>query len=113
MKKKMDIHDIDFDTYMDNALKSHGYLFPETDEQMTIFEKNIVDIPLPKEFESPEFVFNGKRRVYAQKKILIDNSVGERNWAIAARGGNEIPEEILAKMKRDKEEAKKKQNGNK
>lgn len=34
------------------------------------------------------------------------------NWAIAARDGKDIPSDILEKMKQDKEEAKKRQNGN-
>lgn len=113
MTKKMNIHDTDFDVFLDNALKSYGYLFPTTDEQMSIFEENMEDIPLPEELESPNFVFEGKRRAFKQTTINIDNSVGERNWALAAREGKEISEETLAKMRKDKEEAKKKQNGNK
>jgi hypothetical protein len=111
MKNKIGINEVDFDSYLDNALKSHGYLFPETDDQMTVFEQNIEYVPLPKRFESPDFVFTGKRSVYEQKRIVFDNSEGERNWAIAARGGKEIPDEILAKMKKDKEEAQKNKNG--
>ena len=45
----------DFEAYLENALKSHGYLFPTTDEQMSVFEENIDYIPLPKELESPDF----------------------------------------------------------
>ena len=39
MKKKINIQEVDFEVYLDNALKSCGYLFPETDEQISIFEK--------------------------------------------------------------------------
>lgn len=115
MNKKINIHDVDFDAYLENALKSYGYLFPTTDEQMSIFEENIEGSPLPKEFESPDFVFENKKQIFKQKLIVIDNSEGERNWALAAREGKDISEDILEKMKKDKEEAKKrqKQNGNK
>lgn len=113
MAKKIDMNSIDFEVYLDNALKSYGYLFPLTDEQMSVFEKNLEEIPLPEEFESPDFIFEGKARTLTQTIKVIDNSEGERNWAFAARDGKEISEEILIKMKKDKEEAKKKQNGNK
>ena len=41
MKKKINIQEVDFEVYLDNALKSCGYLFPETDEQISIFEKDM------------------------------------------------------------------------
>lgn len=113
MTKKINIQNVDFEAYLENALKSYGYLFPTTDEQMSIFEENMEDIPLPEELESPDFVFENKKRVSKKTAIVIDNSEGERNWALAARDGKDIPEDMLAKMKKDKEEAKKKQNGNK
>ena len=50
MKKKINIQEVDFEVYLDNALKSCGYLFPETDEQITIFEKDMDQIPIPKSF---------------------------------------------------------------
>jgi len=108
MKKKINIQDADFEAYLENALKSYGHLFPTTDEQMSVFEDNMENIPLPEELESPDFVFKGKKQTFKQKTIVFDNSEGERNWALAARDGKEIPEDILAKMKKDKEEAKKK-----
>lgn len=113
MTKKINIQDADFEAYLENALKSYGYLFPITDEQMSIFEESMEDVPLPEEFESSDFVFENKKRVFNKTAIVIDNSEGERNWALAARDGKDIPEDMLAKMKKDKEEAKKKQNGNK
>lgn len=113
MIKKININDIDFEAYLDNALKSYGYLFPLTDEQMSVFEENMENIPLPENLESAKCIFEGKKRKMPPVTVIINNTEGERNWAIAAREGKEIPEDILAKMKKDKEEAKKKQNGNK
>ncbi len=111
MKKKVNIQEIDFEVYLDNALKSHGYLFPETDEQTSIFEENMDLVSVPEDLDSPDFVFISKRRTLKRAPIIIDNSEGEKNWAIAARDGKDIPSDILEKMKKDKEEAKKKQNG--
>jgi len=111
MKKKVNIQEIDFEIYLDNALKSYGYLFPETDEQLSIFEESMNHVSVPEYLNSPDFVFTSKRRILKKVPIVIDNSEGEKNWAIAARDGKEIPSDILEKMKKDKEEAKKKQNG--
>lgn len=112
MKKKVGIQEVDFEVYLNNALKSHGYLFPETDEQISIFEENMDQVPIPEDLNSPDFVFKSKRRIIKKNPVVFDNSEGEKNWAIAARDGKDIPSDILEKMKKDKEEAKKKQNGN-
>lgn len=112
MKKRINIQEEDFELYLDNALKSYGYLFPETDEQMTVFVENMENISIPEELESPDFVFEVKKRVFTPTIIPINNSEGENNWALAARDGKEISSDILEKMKKDKEEARKKLNGN-
>ena len=79
---------------------------------MTVFEENMETISIPEELESPDFVFEGKKRVFTPTIIPINNSEGENNWALAARDGKEIPSDILEKMKKDKEEARKELNGN-
>lgn len=107
MKEKINIQHSDFESYLEDALKSNGYLFPETDEQMDVFEKNMGNIKLPKEFEAPDFVFKEKRRYFMKPERIIDNVEEDKNWAIAARDGKEIPKDILLKMKNDKEEARK------
>ncbi len=112
MKKKINIQEVDFEVYLDNALKSCGYLFPETDEQISIFEKDMDQIPIPECLNSPDFVFKSQRRIIKKSPKVFDNSEGDMNWAIAARDGKDIPSDILEKMKQDKEEAKKRQNGN-
>lgn len=38
-------------------MKSTGYLFPDTDEQMAAFEANATPRELPEKFRTPEFVF--------------------------------------------------------
>jgi hypothetical protein len=108
----METEDMDFEKYLNSALKQYGYLFPETDSQMAVLEKNLENVPLPEEFETPDFVFTGERRKHNPVVITIDNSEGEKNWAIAARDGKNISDDVWTKMKSDKEEARKKQNGN-
>jgi hypothetical protein len=41
------------------------------------------------------------------------NKSAESNWAIAARDGKDIPSDILERMKKDKDYARSKKNGNK
>ena len=44
MENKAKIYDEDFEGYLENALKSYGYLFPTTDEQMCCFEENMEEL---------------------------------------------------------------------
>ena len=48
---------IDIDIYVEDSLRSSGCLFPETDEQMTIYEKTLELKELPQKFQRPTFVF--------------------------------------------------------
>jgi len=101
---------MNFEEQLNSVLKQYGYLFPETDSQMAVLEKNLKNIPLPNEFESSDFIFTGNRKKLKTTKIAIDNSVGEDNWAIAARDGKEISDDMWAKMQKDKENARKNQD---
>lgn len=107
MNTKINIQEVDFEVYLDNALKSYGYLFPETDEQISKYEEDIDQFPLPEDLKSPDLIFKSKRRVIKKKTMVYNNPEGEKNWAIAARDGKEIPSDILEKMKNDRKEAKK------
>ena len=42
-------------------LKSSGYLFPETDEQMAAYEATVKLREMPEKFRTPEFVFKTMR----------------------------------------------------
>ncbi|MFA5649546.1 MAG: hypothetical protein WC914_00170 [Proteiniphilum sp.] len=46
--------DVDFEDRLSDMLKSHGYLFPETDKQMDKFEKSMEWLPVPEEMETPD-----------------------------------------------------------
>jgi len=101
---------MNFEQQLNSVLRQYGYLFPETDYQVAVLEKNLDDVPLPQEFASPDFVFNGNRKTFKTTKIAINNTEGETNWAIAARDGKEIPDDMWIEMKKDKENARKNQN---
>lgn len=111
MKKITDMHDAEFEQYVSKGLKSLGYAFPETDEQMNVFEKRIGTHSLPEEFQSPNFVFNNERKTRVISFQNQINEIAESNWAIAARDGKDLPDNILDKMKQDKENARSKRDG--
>ena len=115
MKKEINIQKIDFETYLENALKSHGYLFPETDEQMAVFESTMGYTPIPDELSSTDLVFKieRKQKSYKTKKVSVLNAEDEKKWAIAAREGKDISPEVLKQMKKDREAARAKQDENK
>jgi hypothetical protein len=108
----MESENMDFEKYLSNALKQYGYLFPETDAQMDVLEKSLENFPLPKEFENPEFVFDGEKRKHNPTIVPVGNSEYENNWAIAARDGKKISDDVWAQMNADKEKARKNQNEN-
>lgn len=55
------------EAYIKDLLKSTGYLFPETDEQMSIYEANVTLRELPEKFRTPEFVFNAVQNQRSSK----------------------------------------------
>ena len=84
-----------------------------TDEQMEIFESTVEFKEVPEEFASSSFVYLSKKKTRNILSVQHANTEGERNWAIAAREGGEIPEDIRQKMRKDKETARKETNGDK
>lgn len=109
MKGKNITEKIDFEQFLNESLKSHGFLFPETDEQMDKFLESVEAEDLPEELNDPMSIFSTQKRELSFNIPLIDNSEAEDNWAIAARGGNEISDTVMEQMKRDREEAERKQ----
>ena len=63
MEKKRQTDEV----YIKDRLKSTGYLFPETDEQMSIYEANVTLRELPEMFRSPEFVCNDVQKQRSPK----------------------------------------------
>ena len=84
------------------ALRTGGYLFPETPEEVSEFEKRFgnTDMIIPEELhEAP----HPKVRQLKTSKI----SKKDENLAFAAREGSRLPDSILKKMKEDRGKSKK------
>ncbi len=80
-------------------LKTNGFLFPETVEEVIEFEKNFgnTDVILPVELENPEFLYTQK-----SNSTIVQGSTPD-NLAMAARNGkNFISDEVLESMKNDR-----------
>mgnify|MGYP000862248542 FL=1 len=115
MKKKLKTHDIDFETFLENALKSHGYMFPETDEQLAVFEENMECRAVPEELDLPdlEYKSGNEGKYYCKKSTPEIDPENEKNWAIAAREGKDLTREVLDQMKRDRDKQRAGSGGNK
>lgn len=91
------------------ALKSGGFLFPTTNNEVDNYELifGSTDVILPEELQEPDFLFNN-----SGKKLINDES--RETIAMAARDGiHAIPEHIQKRMKQEREIARrnKKSNG--
>ncbi len=95
------------DRIIQKILRTQGHIFPETVEEVELFEKKYgkTEIILPDTLQFPNFLFtkNEKKKIIA--KIVNPNE----NFAMAAReGSTEISIEIKNKIIEDIKKAKKK-----
>jgi hypothetical protein len=89
---------------IEQALKTNGFLFPTTVEEVNEFERiyGTTDVILPCELQEPFFLpsTSKKRSGYIVEKIPADN------FAMAAReGSTELPKEMKRKIINDIREA--------
>lgn len=87
------------DLTIEFVLKTNGFLFPETVEEVIEFEKNFgnTNVILPNSLETPDFLYTKK------SNSTIIQSAQPENLAMAARNGkNTIPNDVLEIMKSDR-----------
>lgn len=104
MKKNTEnITDIQKEILIQIALRTGGFLFPETPEEVIEFEKQFgnTDLVLPEDLNKPSFL-NPKISTLIKKKRLTANE----NLAMAARKGSQLPEQILKRMKEHRDKTK-------
>jgi len=85
---------------IENALKTGGFLFPETAEEVKEFERiyGTTDVILPAELQEPTFLYSKSEKGYNSKVVKFPSE----NFAMAAReGSNELPKEIQQKIIKD------------
>jgi hypothetical protein len=85
-------------------LRTNGYLFPETVNEVSEYEKRFgdTDIILPDDMQEPTFLEKALSNLPGNKLTAIKNN--DENFAIAARfeKGTELPEHIKKKMEEDR-----------
>jgi len=94
---------------INKALRTGGFIFPETIDEVKEFERiyGKTDVILPAELQEPDFLYSKSKEKGHPKVANLDSE----NLAMAARKGiNQLPEEIISKMKKDRKrvEAKRK-----
>ena len=94
------------------ALKSYGYIFPETDEELQNFEISIskMKFDIPDKFSNPLTILStGKIKKVNEFNTFYDEEV-EENLAQAAREGSNIPDEVWIQMEKDRKNAEESDN---
>lgn len=105
MAKSININDTCFEKQLRKSLKSDGYLFPTTDDEVDSFENSNEIEKAPDKFNNPsELLKKGKIKSI---KPIVQNMNGSTidNLAMAARKGEGISKEILEQMKKDRNES--------
>lgn len=89
------------------ALKSYGYIFPETEKELRAFEASIykMEFDIPDKFNNPLKILNeGRIEKVNEFHSFYDEQV-EENLAQAAREGSNIPDEVWKQMDNDRKKA--------
>ena len=102
-----------FEEQLKDALKVAGYLLPESLEELEAFDKNIEEknplYPFPDHLmDSAAILLKG----FSTPEPLIEDTtegIQEDFYAMAARFGNHLPDHIKERMKRDRDNARDKE----
>jgi hypothetical protein len=105
MTDKKNIFENDFEDSFEKSLKSLGYLFPSTENEVDSFEANNKLEEIPENYCNPIDLIS-KSKIHPPKiKNIIDFNKSVDNLSRAARKGSEIPDDIINKMKSDRDKS--------
>lgn len=99
---------INFEEEFEKALRSYGYGFPETEDEVAKFEEemNKMDMPNLPTMENPsEILKKGKIQKFGFTHSLRVDHSAVQNLAMAAREGKSISEATKRKMVEDRKRA--------
>jgi hypothetical protein len=102
MKKKLRINpeENQQNKMVENALRTSGFLFPETVEEVLEFERiyGTTDVILPTELQEPTFLYEKSEKAHGSKSVKFHSE----NFAMVAREGSfNLPQEIKQKIIKD------------
>lgn len=100
----------DFEDSFKKSLKSLGHLFPTTEDEVEAFEENNEIKEVPENYLNATDLLTTAKQTSINKTEQDNYNKSSENLAMAARKGGNIPEEILKKMKSDRDKA---ENGEK
>lgn len=100
----------DFEDSFKKSLKSLGHLFPTTEDEVEAFEENNEIKEVPENYLNVSDLLTTAKQTSINKIEQDNYNKSSENLAMAARKGGNIPEEILKKMKSDRDKA---ENGEK
>jgi len=95
----------DFEDSFEKSLKSLGYLFPTSEDEVVSFEARNKLEETPENFCSAIDLLSKAKHTLTNPKTYLENNKTITNLAWAARKGGDIPEAILKKMKSDRDKA--------
>jgi hypothetical protein len=101
-KQKLDSAETKKEQMIQDALRTGGFLFPQTVAEVEKFEKNFgtTQVPLPEHLKVPPFLKKAKSSKVIHAAV---NNRNKENFAVAAReGAPKLPEDILQKMEDDR-----------
>ncbi|NVO10732.1 MAG: hypothetical protein HXX16_12265 [Bacteroidales bacterium] len=110
MSDKKNISGNDFEDSFEKSLKSLGYLFPSTEDEVDSFEENNKMEEIPEIYCNPIDLLSKSKSHLPNFKNTIDFNKSMDNLARAARNGGEISDVIINKMKSDRDKS---ENGEK
>lgn len=99
---------INFEEEFEKALRSYGYGFPETEDEVAKFEEKMdnMDTPTLPPLENPsEILKKGKIQKFGLSHSLRVDRSATQNLARAAREGKSISEATKKKMLEDRKRA--------
>ncbi len=99
-----------FEDSMEKSFKSLGYLFATSEDEVEYFETHNKLEEVPESFCSANEILSKSKHSIIKRKFVLDDNRSIENLARAARKGGDISEEILKKMKLDRDKA---ENGEK
>lgn len=93
----------DFEDSIKKSLKSLGYLFPTSEDEVEAFEENNKIEEVPENYLSVSELLSKPKITTIERKAQLGVNKSTENLAMAARKGGNISEDVLKKMKSDRD----------
>lgn len=97
------------DSYLLSILRLKGFIIPRKEDEVDAFEEALKEHdfpPLPADLDDPDAIL---KKPYSRPENFFDTipDTDAGNLARAAREGQEIPQTVLDKMRKDRDDAEK------